>query len=370
MQTVSNLISTRAHLERAKGTPTQASDYCQAVEWKGKPKRDPNNMDLVHAYGDLQSVPDESIATASANQGKRSDILAVKERLDNGDDLWDIASDNTHFSAVIKYHRGYFLYKHSRTEERDFKTLVVVLTGAPGTGKSRGAFNFDSAFVVPASNGTQWMDGYDPGRHRCVIFDDFHASVPAHQLLRLCDEHPIQYPTKGGFVQFRPEVIVFTSNYRPIDWYNWLEIKADYKAFERRIDIWWEYFLPETEKDKKLCEEEDYHCLLRCVTGIHWHPQMDELIPVPDENESLFALKRDEIPTINLDAQREFLDSLLRPVVIEESESDELANIPNPEDAPDRGEPHAWQSDEDLSEKSHISVSSDSEDSSSSSSSE
>jgi len=359
MQTVSKLISTRAHLERTKGTPTQASDYCQAVEWKGKPKRDPDNMDLVHAYGDLQSVPDESIATASANQGKRNDILAVKERLDHGDDIWDIAADNEHFSAVIKYHRGYALYKHARVEERDFKTLVVVLTGAPGTGKSRAAFNFDSAFVVPASNGTQWMDGYDPQRHRCVVFDDFHASIPAHQLLRLCDEYPIQYPTKGGFVQFKPEVIVFTSNYRPVDWYDWPSIKADYAAFERRIDIWWEYFLPETEKDKNMCKENEYHCLLRPRTALQWHPQMEELIPLQDEGDSLdlFAMKRDEIPTVNLTEQKEFLNSLLRPVVIEESESDELVNVPNPDDAP---EPAPWQefysSDP---EKSHISVSSE-----------
>jgi len=367
LQTVRNLISTRAHVERTRGTPTEASAYCQAVEWDYKdgrgpvPKRDPAHMDLVYAYGDLQSVPDASVAAAAANQGSRNDILDVKAELDAGRDIWEIAQEDKHFAAVIKYHRGYQQYKHARTEERDFKTTVCVFTGAPGTGKSRAAFNFDNAFVVPMSNGQQWMDGYDPTRHRTVIFDDFHASIPAHQLLRLCDEYPVQYPTKGGFIQFRPEAIIFTSNYPPTSWYDWSTVKADVNAFLRRIDIWWEYFLPETPEQEEMCNDREFHCLAQCKSAVVWHPMLEELVPLPSKNADdlpLYGVPHDEIPTIPIEERKAFLDSLMHPVVVSESESDDLAGL----------EPPPFQDDEvpEDSQESHISISSESDSSGSS----
>jgi hypothetical protein len=324
-------------------------------------------MDLVYAYGDLQSVPDESVAAASANQGRRNDILAVKAHLDAGRDLWDIAQEEEHFSAVIKFHRGYQLYKHARTDERNFKTTTCVFTGAPGTGKSRAAFNFDQAFVAPLSNGSQWWDGYDPTRHRTVVLDDFHASFPAHQLLRLCDEYPVQVPVKGGFEQFKPEFVVITSNYPPTSWYNWAEVKADINALLRRIDIWWEYFLPETEAHKQLCEDRGFHCLVQCKSAVVWHPMMEELIPLPSKEGELplYGVPRDEIPTIPLDDFMDHLNGALRPVRVSESDEDDLNYVLEQEVSEGNPEPQPWQDyDDDESQKSHISISSDSSSSS------
>lgn len=329
-------------------------------------------MDLVHAYGDLQSVPDESIAAASGRQGARNDVIEFKQEIDRGRDIWEIAQEDKHFPAAIKYHRGFQQYKHARTAERDFKTTTCVFTGAPRTGKSRAAFNFDQAFTAPLSNGAQWWDGYDPARHRAIILDDFHAAFPAHQLLRLCDSYPVQVPFKGGFLQFRPEVVVITSNYPPSAWYNWAEIKADINAFLKRIDVWWEYFEPETEAHKQLCKDREFHCLVQCKSAVVWHPMMDELIPLPDEHGEfpLYGVPKDEIPTIPVDDFVDHLNGLLKPVVVPESDEEDLNYIVEQEVSEGNPEPQPWQDyDEDVSDsdaqKSHISISSSSSSSSS-----
>jgi len=285
--TVANLVSKRAHLERTKGTPAEASDYCL-----DDAKRDPAKMDLFHTAGDLAAVPDQSLK-AVPKSGTRTDLNTVKRKLDEGAGVWELAQGD-HFSTTAKYWKFFLQYKSARIAPRTEKTDVFVYYGAPGTGKSRAAFNFDKSFAVPASNGTQWMDGYDPDKHRVVIFDDFHASVPAHLLLRLCDGYPLQFPVKGGFAEFRPEAIVLTSNYAPEYWYKWNEIKADLGAFMRRVDEQWFYFLPETEADKKWVEENDCHCLVRCQVG-DWHPQLEEFKPHP-AGAGLYGVPTDAIP--------------------------------------------------------------------------
>lgn len=320
--TVATMVSERAHLERTRGTPTEASDYCTDDE-----KRDPNQMDVLHTSGDLDAVPDQSLA---ANQpGKRTDLSDCKRKLDEGAQVWELADE--HWGTVVRNYKAFGAYKHYKAEPRAHKTRVFVFYGAPGTGKSRAAFNFDSAFVVPASNGTQWMDGYDPERHRTVIFDDFHASVPAHLLLRLLDNYPLQFPVKGGFVQFRPSAVVLTSNYHPREWYKWNDIKADFGAFERRVDVQWCYFLPETEADKTWCTENEMHCLIRADKG-DWHPQIGEFVEhgTDASGTKIMGVPNDALPsTVNLDTEWAIYESLM---VSGEEPDDEPSDEPSVEE--------------------------------------
>lgn len=130
----------------------------------------------------------------------------------------------------------------------------------------------------------------------------------------------MQYPTKGGFVEFRPKVIVFTSNFPPKQWYDWDSVKADFNAFQRRIDEEWEYFLPETPEHQRICDEREFHCLVRPLKGGDWHPQLSEFKVLdwnPDQP-TVFGVPKDEIPvTQDLDAKIEFYESLLKPSVRE-----------------------------------------------------
>lgn len=103
--------------------------------------------------------------------------------------------------------------------------------GPPGSGKSRSAWN---DFKVTYSHaGDRWFDGYDADER--VLFDDFDgwkSGISYRKLLQLTDRYPMRVPVKGGFVQWIPKMIIFTTNVHPERWYP----DEDYAPLERRID--------------------------------------------------------------------------------------------------------------------------------------
>ena len=65
-----------------------------------------------------------------------------------------------------------------------------------------------------------------------VLFDDIEASacLPISLFLKLTDRYPHQVPIKGGYITWKPKVIVFTSNYP------WVEgIGARVEGLELRV---------------------------------------------------------------------------------------------------------------------------------------
>ena len=107
--------------------------------------------------------------------------------------------------------------------------------GPPGTGKTRwmdDTHGIGNWITVPDNNG-HWFDGDD---HDVILFDDVEAgAIPSPSLFkRLTDRYPIQVPVKGGYITWKPRVIVFTSNSEPTKW--WPNLSAfDLGAIERRI---------------------------------------------------------------------------------------------------------------------------------------
>ena len=85
--------------------------------------------------------------------------------------------------------------------------------------------------TVPLPRWTPWYRKND-----VILFDDveIHVIPPTSLFKRLTDRYPIQVPIKGGFITWKPRVIVFTSNSHPKQWWTNLS-DFDLGSIERRI---------------------------------------------------------------------------------------------------------------------------------------
>lgn len=193
-----NLLNVRElHLEMSRGSADQNIAYCKkGGDWieLGKPVK----------------------------ERQRTDLEEVKEQIKAGA-TWDSLWEN-HFSLMLQYRKGLEEYSNLCRLRRTDPPKVYIWHGVTGTGKTRGAFDMarsdydDSFWVWP---GGPWFDGYRG--QRVAIFDEFHGgdeqSIPFSLWKKLCDRYPLTVPVKGGFSNWAPEVIIFTSNIHPDFWW-------------------------------------------------------------------------------------------------------------------------------------------------------
>lgn len=154
---LSSLLGTRFHLERRKGTPAQAADYCR-------------KDGLVTECG-----------TISKGAGSRSDLDNISQRIRDGASLRDLWNEFP--SQMIRYGRGIadayvnlrpriqipiFDLTSFRWAPIDIK--VHILWGLPGIGKTEFA-----RALLPTALVVRHMDDlarYASGEYHGLIFDD------------------------------------------------------------------------------------------------------------------------------------------------------------------------------------------------------
>lgn len=192
----------RAHLEPAKGTPQEASDYC---------KKDGD-------YWECGELP---------QQGKRSDIDEIRETVKNTGKMREVVSVASSYQSVkmaeqiLKYHE----------KKRDWKTEVKWYFGGSGLGKSRAA-NEEMPDAYTAMETGKWWEGYDA--HEDVIIDDMRKDfLKYHSLLRLLDRYAFRVEAKGNSRQFLAKRIIITTAFAPEVLY---ETREDIYQLLRRID--------------------------------------------------------------------------------------------------------------------------------------
>jgi len=187
----------RAHLETMCGRPEDSLAYCT--------KQDSQ----AFVYGTLPSP------------GKRNDVRAAVTRIQSGESVRQLASDEEGGVAVVKFHKGLTVLRSLLSAPRTEPPTVYWLHGKTGVGKTRSAFELgrvlasgDSDIWI-SSGGLRWYDGYDG--QSVAIFDEFRAKhVNGFDfLLRLLDRYPLQVEFKGGFVAWVPRVIIITCNSDP-----------------------------------------------------------------------------------------------------------------------------------------------------------
>lgn len=205
------LIGPRSHLEPRKGSVSQAIDYCKK---DGK---------WFH-YG-----------TPPKGQGARSDLESIRAQIRDGVSDLDIANEN--FGKWCIYRRAFSEYRGMVQGRRNWETLVYVLMGSTGTGKSRIAHACSSDLWVASDNSGRWFDGYSGQKD--VLFDDFTGDgAKMGFFLQLLDRYAMSVPVKGGFVNWTPRRIFFTSNVDIEQWFVGAN-PEQYKAFLRRVTQYW-----------------------------------------------------------------------------------------------------------------------------------
>jgi len=231
--TVKKLISERAHVEPMRSTPSKAAEYC---------KKDGD-------FFEKGLLPDEV-----KKQGARTDLSAIKEQLDAGRAVWEIAQATTDgFSAVSRAHKFFLGYETAIDTPRNFQTQVYVFYGSAGTFKSTAAHRFAQLFTVVrprhAGDGV-WFDGYQPNVHRAALLDDFYGWMPFNNLLELLDRYGCRVQVKGGTVQWKPHSVCITSNTSPERWYKYGE-HMHYPALQRRLAHVFKYTSVEARDDAR-----------------------------------------------------------------------------------------------------------------------
>lgn len=194
----------RAHLEVRKGSHEQARDYC--------------SKEASRIGGAPMSFGEEPA------QGKRSDLLLIKRKLDEGQSVLDCAKEEELFPSCIRYWCNLSKYQLGVAKQRDFITHTTVVYGESGTGKSTWVrAHAPGAYWVnkPGGDHKTWWDGYTGQLD--VVIDEFKGWISRDDFCRLADSTPYQVPTKGGFVNFVAKRIWITSNWHPCQWWDKFE---------------------------------------------------------------------------------------------------------------------------------------------------
>lgn len=109
---------------------------------------------------------------------------------------------------------------------------VYVRWGAPGTGKTRWAYdNYKTVHKIPY-NSPIWWDGYC--NQDIVVFDDWDLVGDRniyYNILNWTDRYPTKVPIKGGMINLGTCDILITSNFDPRTWFS----GKGMQALERRV---------------------------------------------------------------------------------------------------------------------------------------
>ncbi len=180
----------RSHLERMRGTPRQASDYC---------KKD----DAYHEFGTLPQTPSSGARLALMQKWDDAYALARQGNFDN------IPKD----MLTKYYHAWKRIYQDNPIKPPDLDHRENLWIVAPtGYGKSFYARKKYPDYYDKAPN--KWWIGYL--NEETVLCDDFgpdQCKYLGWYMKRWADVYSFPMETKGGGRQIRPPHIVVTSQY-------------------------------------------------------------------------------------------------------------------------------------------------------------
>lgn len=204
-------ILPKAHWEISRGSATQNILYCS---------KEDSRIDGPWIFGNIR-----------CQQGKRSDLLALRDAISNGTSIIDMINEDDLAPQVFRYLKNVRSIQELYEVPRTWPMEIFVFYGTSGCGKSRAVWDLMNAteekiYVKDVSN--EWWENYEGEPN--VLLDDFDGSVfKRSYLLQLMDRYPMRINIKGRSAMFRSKRLFITTNFHPSEWYK----KSD--AIMRRI---------------------------------------------------------------------------------------------------------------------------------------
>jgi len=189
---VKAMLGDGVHFEPRRGTQKQARDYCMKEDTR---------------VGGPWEAGEPSI------QGKRNDLGKIKEMLDSGKSVEEIA--DTDFPTWCRNHNAIDKYVSMKAKKRNWEMNNSCLWGDAGTGKTRSAHDSEPDLYIKPDG--KWFCGYRG--QEAVLIDDFTGDMPLSLFLKVLDRYPMSVEVKGGSTSFLAKRVYVTSNLSPEEWY-------------------------------------------------------------------------------------------------------------------------------------------------------
>jgi len=189
---ISDMFPRGTHFEVMRGTPAQADAYCRKEDMS------------PFVFGER-----------NVGQGERTDLYELYLAAKKGKSDLELAEMDPR--RYLQYGRGLREIRAAAAPKRTWASEIIVLHGKTGCGKTRAAWEGWEPEMLDGK--WPFINGYTATNPH-VCFDDFDPSgMNIETLLKVCDRYPMNVNVKGGFMNWNPKVIIFTSNLHPKDWY-------------------------------------------------------------------------------------------------------------------------------------------------------
>lgn len=216
-----------AHIEKCRGT---VSDNVNYIKKSGKWELDEEKQEkkIEGTFEEYGNQPPDT-------KGKRSDMS----------ELYQMVMDNMTNAEIIANNQDYILQidkldkvrttilteKYKETVRLDLE--VVYISGATGTGKTRGVFEKNGySNVYRVTDYQHPFDGYNC--QPVICFDEFRSSLKLKDMLLYCDIYPLELPSR-----FTNKFACYNKIYIVSNW----ELERQYHEMQREDSESWEAFL-------------------------------------------------------------------------------------------------------------------------------
>lgn len=207
-----------------------------------EPRR--GTRDQCDAYLNKDGYFREIINLRRIQPGRRTDLDAIRELIDDGASLYDCYRE--HFGTTVRYERGLRQYIALRdtilsTQTQFDAPEVIVYVGPSGSGKSWHC-STDEDFMASGyrfsiqMDSKIYFDGYN--NQKTIWFDEFSGrTLPFTTFCQLADKFAGRYETKGGSVLISglKKILISTIEFPHLWWAGSQRFNTDPEQLYRRL---------------------------------------------------------------------------------------------------------------------------------------